>query len=192
MLCRSVVAPHDRIVENHQIVLPGTYRAVGDVVDVGHQIVAVVVLRDERPHLDVLDRHFLETGLEPQDLLEPLFGERAVLVKNPFGTDMLAVFVQSSDQSEKGALGRIGNIGENRIFDVVVDAAQDLRHEQRAQPLAFAVDVAVASAREVDSFERAGADGLRRGERFDREVPVAADDQHMARLQFPGPARRAC
>ena len=28
-------APHDRIVEDHQIVFPGTYRAVGDVVDVG-------------------------------------------------------------------------------------------------------------------------------------------------------------
>ena len=111
-------------------------------------------------------------------------------VRRPFSSRIcrartpLTIFVEPFHQTEKRAFGRVRNVGEDRIFDVVVDAFENLRHEQRAEALAFAIDVPVAAPREVDAFERAGVDGARCRERFHLDAAVAADDQRVARFEL--------
>ena len=100
-------------------------------------------------------------------------------------TDALAVFVQSFDQAEKSALGRIRNIGKHRIFDVVINTFQNLRHKLPSELLALAVNILVAAPREIDPLERTGPDRPRRGKRIDRYLSVASHDQSVARRQLP-------
>ena len=59
-------ATNYRVVNNHEVVLVGAQRAVADVIDVGCQIVALAVVRNESTHLDVFPDNLFLTLLAMQ------------------------------------------------------------------------------------------------------------------------------
>ena len=122
-------APHDRIVEYHEVVRIRADGAVGDVVYMGHQVVAFVVLRDKRAHFDILDRDLFDAGFVMKDFMQPLFGQRVASGHDFLHPCFGAMGVESFDESEKGAFGCVRDVGKDRVFDVAVDAFQNLRYQ---------------------------------------------------------------
>ena len=62
-------AADDAVVDDHQVVLAGVDGAVGDVVDVGYEVVAVGIFGDEGPQLRVFYGDLLDACAFVQDAL---------------------------------------------------------------------------------------------------------------------------
>ena len=112
----------------------------------------------------------------------------AALLVNQFAQAValqaVEVDVQSFDQSEEGHLGRIGNVGDHGVLDVVVHGGQNLVHQSAAQLLALLVDVLIAAAAEIDALEGAGLQGLGRVDLLESDAAVLTREEGLARLEF--------
>ena len=95
----------------------------------GHQVVAFVVLRDKRAHFDILDRDLFDAGFVMKDFMQPLFGQRVASGHDFLHPCFSAMGFESFDESEKGAFGCVRDVGKDRVFDVAVDAFQNLRYQ---------------------------------------------------------------
>ena len=176
---------HDAVVDDDEVVHARLQAAVGHVIYVGGQVGAAVALGDEGAEFDVLDGHLLTAHPHTQDMLNLLF---AALLVNQFAQAValqaVEVDVQSFDQAEEGHLGRIGNVGDDGVLDVVVHGGQNLVHQSAAQLLALLVDVLIAAAAEIDALEGAGLQGLGRVDLLEADAAVLTREEGLTRLEF--------
>ena len=104
-------------------------RAVGDVIDMGCQVIALRTLGDEGAQLDVLPDDFLDA-------------------------DIVILFSDAVGHAVEGYLGGVGDKRKDGVVGVAVDGFQDGFCELLSQLLALMVDVAVGASAEIDAFER--------------------------------------
>ena len=147
---------HDAVVDDDQVVLVGHERAVGDVVDVGGKVVALVALGDEGAQLDVLPGHLLRADVHAHDALHLLLGGLVVARQFANLAHLLAVqrLLKAAQHAVVGHFGRVGDEGEDGVGHVAVDGLRDALRQLFAKVLALLVDVEVGTATEIDTFER--------------------------------------
>ena len=147
-------AAHDGVVDDDEVVHMGAQGAVGDVVDVGGEVVARTGLRDERAQLDVLPGHLLAAHREP-------------------------LAAQALHHAVEGHLGGVGDEGEDGVGHIAADGPQDGRRELLAELLALVVDVAVVAAAEIDALEGAARRRAGLEDRLQRGTAVLVNDQRL-------------
>ena len=152
-------APHNAVIDNHEVVDVGPQTAVADVIDVRGKVVALGPLGDEGAQLDVLPHHLLN----PHIVIES---------------------AKAVGDAVEGHLGGVGDIGEDRVGHVTVYRLHNGLDELLAQTLALLIDVAVGAAAEVDALKRAGAQLLRGKNLFQTYLPVLMDNDGLSRLKF--------
>ena len=97
---------------------------------------------------------------------------------------LVQVVVQPLQHAVEGHLGGVGDEGEDGVVDVVVGCLQDAGHQLLSQQLAFAVDVHVAAAAEVDALEGAGTELTGLVDLHRAQAARLADEDGLSRLQF--------
>ena len=122
-------AAHDAVIDHHEVVHPGAHGPVGDVVDVGHQVVARIIARDEGAQLGVLDGHLLAPHLGGKDGSERHGVRLGAQLQDALFLDRVQVFLQAILQAVEGHLCGIGDEGEHRVFQVMVHGIQDGGHQ---------------------------------------------------------------
>ena len=127
----------------------------------GGKVVALRPFGDEGAQLDVFPGHLLGADAAGEDAAQLLLGERAVGTGDQRGLLGVEVLVEPLHHTVEGGFGRVGNVAEHGVVGVAVECADDRPDEVDAHLLAFAVDVAVGAAAEVDALE--GAGGLSAG-----------------------------
>ena len=149
------------------------------------EVVARVALSDEGAQLDVLPGHFLRThGLGGDDLVELLRRRDVAQIKD--GLDFLLVHIalESLGEAIEGHFRRVGDEGEDGVRGVISHSLKHGHGELFAEFLALLVDVAVATAREVDALKRAGGILLGLKDLLDGVGAVALHQQGVAWLQL--------
>ena len=155
-------------------------------------VVARVALGNERAQLDVLDGHLLTADAARENTLQLVVA--GVVAQGGYLLHLLLVevLVQPLKHAVEGYFGRVGDEGENSVFDVVVDGLQDAGHQLLAQQLALAVNVHVAAAAEVDALEGAGTQLARLVDLHRAQASRLADEDGLSRLQFANAGSRRC
>ena len=123
---------YDRVVDNHEVILIGLQRAVGDVIDVGSKVVALRSFCDEGAQFDVLPHHLLDAHL-------------------------MVHTTHAIRHAIEGHLCRVRDIGEDGMSHIAIDGPHDGWQELLTQLLALVVDVAIGASAKVDTLERTGA-----------------------------------
>ena len=184
-------AAHNTVVDHHQIVHPGADATVSDVVDVRRQIVARIAFRDECAHLDVFPRHFFGTNTARQDLSDlGLCG--AFLPVRRFCEQsgdlarllLIEIFFKSLNHTIVSRFSCIGDIREHRVFHLIIDGFEDVRHKTAPHLLAFLVNVTIRSTTEVHALKRAGRQRLRLEDLFHTQLTVSACDEGLPGLEL--------
>ena len=152
-------ASHYRVVDDDEIVLVGTYRTVGDVIDMGCQIVTFGIVGNEGAQFDVFPNHFFDAHVSMQ-------------------------FPESVGHAVECHLGGVGDIGKDGMINVSVDGLEDGRCQLFTQTFAFLIDVAVGAATEVDTFEGTCRELPGGHNLFEPALSVSADDKCLAGLEF--------
>ena len=120
-------APHNAVIDNHQIINTGTQTTVGNIIHMGRQVIATVAFGNKGTQFDIFDSHlfaadtpgkykfqFLHVRIMPQRGYLPYFL-------------FIEIVVQPFEHSIKRHFGRIGNKGKNRMVKVIIDRFQNTR-----------------------------------------------------------------
>ena len=175
-------ASHDGVVDDDEVVHLRFQGAVGDVIDVGSEVVALVALRDEGAELDVLDGNLLAADVVMEDGTQ-LFPRGAMLLCQSVELlDLLLIhlLLESVEHAVERHFGRVGHVAEDRVLEVAVDGLVDLRGELFTEGFAFAVDVAVTASAEVYALERAGVIAFRSQDLGEGDVAVLVNRQCLS------------
>ena len=97
---------------------------------------------------------------------------------------MVQIGIKTIEQSEECHLGRVGNIGEHRMFHIVVNRLQYRGHKKTSQLLAFVVNVLVTSPAEIDALECAFLHFLRLIDLLQAHLAFFVDQDSLSRLQL--------
>src|SRR5690606_32816780 len=98
-------AANDGIVHGHDHVLVVTYDAVGSIVYVLHQVLAVGVLRNEGPELCILNIEFLKAWRHTEYLIELLIRYFIGAVEQGILLQVAYILVDSLRHAKKGDFG---------------------------------------------------------------------------------------
>ena len=178
-------AADDGVVEDDEVVA-GFHGTVGDVVDVGDELVAAFLLGDEGAHLDVLVGDFLAARPIPQDEFIDLFrsqraGSDAIQDLHPHL--LAAVEAEAVHHAVVGGFCGVRDEGEDSLVEGIADGGDDLIHESGTHRLALAIDLRVVATREVDLLKRAGRVFLRGVELGIGNGAIRLDDDDGARIE---------
>ena len=177
-------AAHDTVVDHHQVIHERLNAAIGNVIDVGGQVVTAVALGDEGTQLDVFDRHFLAAHPHGEDLLQLLFLQEVTPVGDPLLLQFVQVVVQPLLHSEVGHLGGVGDKREDRMVNVMINGTKDRLHQVLTHPFPFLIYIHIAAAREVDPLKRTGAIGLRGHDLLRAPLAQLVDKDRLAPIQL--------
>ena len=97
---------------------------------------------------------------------------------------LVQIGLEGIEHPQESRFGRVGDVREHRVLQVAVHGAQDVVAQLPPQRLALAVDVAVASAAEIDALEGAGLHRLGSDDLLQPRLAVPPHAQCLSRLQF--------
>lgn len=177
-------AADDAVVNDDEVVCSGGHGAVGNVIDVGDNVVTTIILADEGSHLGVFDRDFLNPWLEANDLGELVCIRVVTKCLDLFDFESVEVVLDPLVKPEEATFCGVWDKAEDGVCEVMVDGIEDLRDEECAELLALAVDVAVTAPAEVNAFEAARAFGAGFDDLLDVGCAAPLDDHSGSRGQF--------
>ena len=159
-------APDDAVINDHEVVHPRFHGAESHVIDMSGQVVAAPSLGDESTQFNVLPHHLFCTH----------HGKRFALFH--------AVLADAVHHAVVSHLGGVGDVAEDAVFHVLVDALQNGIPQLEAQLLTLTVNVAVVATAEVDAFEGTGCQGTGSDDLLETDFPRRIDHQGLPRSQF--------
>ena len=177
-------AAHNAVVDDHEVIHAGAQRTVGNVVDVGSKVVARITFGYESAHLDIFPRHLLRAYAARQDAVQALAVHIAAQGCNLAGLGIVQILIEALQHAVVGCFGRVGYVGENGIVHLGVDSPHNGRKQCAAQFLAFAVNVLVGAAAEVDALKGAGGKLAGGQYLFGTHASVAIHENGLARQEF--------
>src|ERR1700744_5192920 len=147
---------YDGVIDDDQGIDILLHGPIGHVVDMLHHFVSAGIFRYERTHLYVLDGHFFHSDLAAEHFHQFVLRDIVPPGEDTLDLDTFQVIVHAFPEAIESHFGGIGNKGEDGIFQVVVDRTEYRVAEVIPEGNAFAVDLFIAAAGEINAFETAG------------------------------------